>query len=102
MSLSEYWDGDSELPRYFLKSYKMRQEQINHEAWLHGLYVYDAVVSALSHLSDKPSSHKNYATEPYSFNAPKDDEAEKVEAEARAEVWLKTWAAATQKMFEEK
>ena len=102
MSSAEYWDGDPSLPRYFRKAFEMRQKRENEQAWLHGLYVYDATVSALTHLSPNRSSHKNYATKPYSATA---EEAEKeredkvVEAQAQAEVWMKSWAAATQKMF---
>ena len=77
----------------------------NHKAWLHGLYVYDAVTSAMSMMSQNKQSHRSYATKPYSFS--KEDreekkEAEVIEAQAQAEVWLKSWAAATQKMFDKK
>ena len=102
MSSAEYWDGDNELPRYYRKAYKMKQEQMNHEAWLKGLYVYDAVVSAMSHLSQNKSSHKNYAAKPYSFtqeDVEKENEQKVVEAKAQAEVWMKSWVSATQKMF---
>lgn len=102
MSSEEYWDGDVFLPKYYRKAYKMRQESINQEAWLHGLYVYDAVVSALSHLSPKKSSHKEFAEKPYSFNKQKSEEEAVTEAQARAEVWMKNWASATQKMFSKK
>lgn len=98
MSYEEYWDGDSDIPKYCLKAFKMRQENANHEAWLHGLYVYDALVSAMSHMSDKQSNHKTYAEKPYDFK-PRKEEENVVEAQARAEVWLKSWVAATQKMF---
>ena len=80
----------------------MRQEQLNHEAWLHGLYVYDAVVSAMSHLSQNKSSHKSYASKPYSFtkeDIERENELKVAEAQARAEVWMKSWVSATQGMF---
>ena len=99
MSSTEYWDGDNDLPRGFREAYRMRQEQANHMAWLHGLYVYDAVCSAMSHLSDKPSAHKPYAEKPYSFDKKKTDEEREIEAKARAEVWLKSWVTATQRKF---
>lgn len=105
MSSAEYWDGDNDLPRYFRKAYKMKQEQMNREAWMHGLYVYDAVVSAMSHLNQNKSSHKNYASEPYSFtkeDIARDNERKVEEAEARAEVWMKSWVSATQGMFKNK
>lgn len=101
MSSAEYWDGDPDLVKGFREAYRMRQENLNHEAWLHGLYVYDAVMSALSHLNTKKSSHKDYAEQPYSFKK-KSKEEEKVEAEAQAEVWMRNWVTAAQQKFEKK
>ena len=98
MSYDLYWDGDNAAPRHFLKAFKMRQENKNHDAWLHGLYVYDALVSAMSHMSDNKNNHKNYAEKPYDFK-PRKEEENVEEAQAQAEVWLKSWVAATQKMF---
>lgn len=105
MSSEEYWNGDAELPKAYRKAFKMKQESVNHEAWLHGLYVYDAVMSAMTHLSDKKSSHQSYTTKPYSFtpkDIEKDKEEKKIEAEAQAEVWMKSWVSATQGMFKNK
>lgn len=105
MTSDEYWRGDVELAPAYRKAFRMKQEHQNHEAWLNGLYVYDAVMSALTHLDKKTSSHRNYAEKPYSFSkeeTEKEKEAKKVEAEARAEVWMKSWVSATQKMFKDK
>lgn len=102
MSCADYWDGDNDLPKYYRQAYKMRQEQLNHEAWLQGLYVYDAVISAMTHLNSKKSSHKSYAEKPYSFDPEKDKENKEIEAQAQAEMWMKTWVAATQKQFKDK
>ena len=69
---------------------------------MYGLYVYDAVVSAMSHLSQNKNSHKSYAPEPYSFtkeDIERENERKVEEAEARAEVWMKSWVSATQGMF---
>lgn len=103
MSSAEYWDGDASLPRYFRKAFKMRQERENELAWLHGLYFYDAVTSAMSHLSKDKKDHRGYTPKPYASSKEEFEEEEKEkteEAQAQAEVWMKSWAAATQKMFE--
>ena len=102
MSSREYWEGDALLPRYFRRAFKLRQERENEQAWLHGLYVYDATISALTHLSKDKKDHKSYAVKPYSFTPEEVEEEreEKVaEAQAQAEVWMKAWATATQKQF---
>ncbi len=104
MSYEQYWHGDSSLPKYYREAYKKRQEQSNHEAWLHGLYVYDALLSAMSHMNPNKNTHQKYAEKPYSFTpeeVEKEEENKVIEAEARAEVWLKSWVSATQKMFKE-
>lgn len=102
MSSAEYWEGDSSLPRYFRKAFKMRQERENEQAWLHGLYVYDATISALTHFSKDKKDHRDYTSKPYSFD-PKEREEEQEakvdEAQAQAEVWMKSWVAATKKHF---
>ena len=43
MTYDQYWNGDANLPRYYRKADKIRQERINAEAWLHGLYIYEAL-----------------------------------------------------------
>lgn len=102
MSSAEYWHGDPSLVKGFRKAFKMKQERENTDAWLHGLYVYDALCSAMSHLNTNKSLHKSYTDKPYSFDAKQNEEEKVIEAQAQAEVWMKSWAAATQRMFEEK
>ena len=101
MTASEYWDGDNDFPKQYREAEKLRQERINYEAWLHGLYVYDAIMSGLSHLNSKKSSQHTYADKPYTFSSEKTEETEKKVAEAQAEVWMKSWVSATQKKFKE-
>ena len=105
MTSAEYWDGDPGLPRFFRKAFEMRQKRENQQAWLHGLYVYDATISALTHLNTNKSSHKSYTPKPYSFTAEENEREKQIkeaEAQAQAEVWMKSWASATQKMFKDK
>lgn len=105
MSSAEYWHGDPNLPQYYRKAYKLRQEQENYLAWLNGLYVYDATISAMTHLSPNKNSHKNYTEKPYPFTKEEREQAyeQKVEEEqAKAEMWMKSWVSATQESFKNK
>lgn len=78
MSPTEYWTGDSTLVRYYRRAYLIKQENENNNAWLHGLYVYDAISTALSNaLRGKGVSAKDYAKKPYDFKNRVKSEAEK-------------------------
>lgn len=98
MTADEYWHGDCRMLKYYFKSYKLKQEQKNQEAWLNGMYFYDALVSAMSHLNKDKNKHRNYAEKPYDFQK-KDEKIKVEEARARGKVWLENWVTATQKKF---
>lgn len=66
MSSAEYWEGDSTLARYFRKAYELKQEQVDYTAWLNGLYVYDAVQTALFNGFKKQNqTARKYPEKPY-------------------------------------
>ena len=93
MSYAEYWEGDPSLVRYFRKAYKIRQEQENNNAWLQGLYVYDAISTALHNVmrgmaKSKPPA-KDYAKQPYELY-----KKEKTKAELAKEVEIEQEKAA--------
>lgn len=44
MSAEEYWEGESDLVIYYRQAEKQRQKQHNYYAWLHGRYIYDALI----------------------------------------------------------
>lgn len=46
MSYHDYWDGDCEMVRYYRQAEQYRQEQASERAWLHGFYVYAALLDA--------------------------------------------------------
>ena len=96
MSYAEYWEGDASLARYFRKAYKIKQEQDNNNAWLQGLYFYDAISTALHNAlrgmgKSKPPA-KDYAKQPYDlFKKEKTEQelAQEVEIEQeKAAAWM--------------
>jgi hypothetical protein len=96
MSFAEYWSGDSTLVRYYRKAYLIKQDEINNSAWLQGLYIYDAVSTALHNalrgMGKVKPPPREYAKQPYVFNNKEKTEAEKareVEVEQRkAAAWM--------------
>ena len=97
MTLREYWEGDSSLPRYYRKAYQIKQDEFNNQAWLQGVYIYDAISTALHNaLRDpKKSRAKDYAKQPYNFRQKEKTEQEKskeVEVEqAKAAAWMEAF-----------
>jgi hypothetical protein len=99
MSSAEYWEGDPSLTRYYRKAYRIKQDEINNNAWLQGLYIYDAVSTALHNAlrgmgKQKPPA-KDYAKQPYDFHNKVKTEAEKakeVEIEQeKAAAWMENF-----------
>ena len=43
MTDKQYWDEDCTLVKYYRKAEKLRTERFNYQAWLQGMYVYDAI-----------------------------------------------------------
>ena len=104
MSYTEYWEGDSKLARYYRKAYQIKQEEINNTAWLQGMYVYDAISTALHNAlrgfgKNKPPV-KDYAKQPYEFKNKVKTEAEKakeVEIEQqKAAAWMENFVRINQ------
>ena len=104
MSYAEYWEGDPKLAQYYRKAYRIKQEEINNNAWLQGMYIYDAVSTALHNAlrgfgKQKPPA-KDYAKQPYELNNKVKTEAEKakeVEIEQeKAAAWMENFVRTNQ------
>lgn len=71
MSTREFWEEDPELLWAYRKSYmdkmKLQQETDNFNAWLNGLYVYNAVSVSLHNGFGKGQA-KSYISKPYDFS----------------------------------
>lgn len=44
MSYHDYWDGDAQMVRYYRDMDDYKREHENYLAWLHGLYIYSALI----------------------------------------------------------
>ncbi len=105
MSYAEYWEGDPKLAQYFRKAYHIKQEETNNNAWLQGMYVYDAVSTALYNAlrgfgKQKPPA-KDYAKQPYDFKGKVKTEAEKAKEieieQEKAAAWMENFVRMNQK-----
>ncbi len=96
MSYAEYWEGDPKLTQYYRRAYQIRQEEINNNAWLQGMYVYDAISTALHNaLRGKNSKAREYAKQPYEFNKKEKTEQEKIKEveveQEKAAAWMESF-----------
>ena len=99
MSYAEYWAGDPSLALYYRKAYKIKQEETNNNAWLQGLYIYDAVSTALHNALRGMGKNKppvqTYAKKPYEFNKKEKTEAEKAKEvqveQQKAAAWMENF-----------
>ena len=104
MSYAEYWTGDPKLAQYYRKAYRIKQEEINNTAWLQGVYIYDAVSTALHNalrgFGKQKLPAKDYAKQPYDFNHKVKTEAEKareIEIEQeKAAAWMENFVRINQ------
>ena len=68
VSFQEYWHGDYTQLAYYAKAFEIQRERANHDAWLQGAYIYDAlcavspVLNAFAKRGTKPMP---YHKEPY-------------------------------------
>lgn len=93
MSYEQYWYGDPLMVRAFYKAEKIRQERMDEEAWLHGLYVMKAVDSTIGNAFRKSSEEASpYPEEPISLTIKKQEKEEKSEREKEREaIWALAW-----------
>ena len=104
MSYAEYWESDPKLTQYYRKAYQIKQEEINNNAWLQGMYIYDAVSTALHNAlrgfgKNKPPA-KDYAKKPYEFKNKVKTEAEKAREvqieQEKAAAWMENFVRINQ------
>ena len=104
MSSAEYWEGTPMLAQYYRKAYHIKQDEMNKKAWLQGMYVYDAVSTALYNalrgMGKGNPPARDYAKQPYDFKNKVKTEAEKareVEIEQKkAAAWMENFVRINQ------
>ena len=57
MSRDEYWNQDPYIMEEYLGAYKMRREEENWQAWIGGIYTFDAVSAVIGNIHFDKGSH---------------------------------------------
>lgn len=65
MSYEQYWDGPPQIATAYRKAYRLKREAENEQAWLQGLYNYDAFAVTLANaFRSKGAKRQNYLEKP--------------------------------------
>lgn len=101
MSYDEYWNGDIELCRYYREAYKLRKKERNHDMWLQGNYIYEALLCAspLFHdLAPEGTTAHSYREAPYDLFGEKEQREKLIENNLKkTETMLDAWMVAVNK-----
>lgn len=89
MSREEYWNGDIFAPFDYVEADREKQRRENQQAWLQGMYIYEAVSVALQRaFSENRLDLPEYSAEPYPLVDDNKEERETQEAEQYMNAFL--------------
>lgn len=97
MSAEDYWNGDPALVLHYRKAYKIRQEEIDYQSWLNGLYISRAIGSMtplpVSFVDTRRYKPVAYPERPYVIEQrAKQDKTKQDEERAGCIEWMKMFA----------
>ena len=87
MTYEQFWKQDCSLVIAYRKAYRIRQEEINRNAWLNGLYIFKALQTApvtVNGFAPKGYTPEPYPSKPFDFAPQKEKTAqEKLDDEVK-------------------
>lgn len=87
MTAEQYWEQSPYLAVAYRKAWKLRKQAENEQAWLQGLYVFDAFAVCLANAFAKRGAKKqNYIEKPLDIFPLTEREKKRREAEERAKM----------------
>lgn len=107
MSYEQYWEMDCDLVKCYRKAADIKRDLMNQNAWLIGLYVYEAIGDASPILrggAKKGTKAKPYLDKPFDFNVKSNDSGSKKKKEyssdMKAKAAMEMFMVANNKRFE--
>ena len=107
MSYEQYWEMDCDLVKCYRKAADIKRDLMNQNAWLIGLYVYEAVGDVSPILrggAKKGTKAKPYIDKPFELNAKSEDPIRKKRIEhssdMKAKAVMEMFMVANNKKFE--
>ena len=104
MTYDEFWNGDNDAPRMYRKLYRRKRERANEDAWMHGLYVQQAIAACFSgkkHPFKYPEKPLGFDETPVTERKQDKPDKNKV-AKNNAKTLMEIWAINFNQKFEEK
>lgn len=100
MTRAEYWNGEADLVKVYRQKHQYEMEQRNHEMWLQGLYLYEAMlcVSPVFHDFAKNPKPLPYREKPFELTQEAVEEKEKTTQEQARELQKEKMIAWMQKV----
>lgn len=87
MSYEQYWEQSPYLTVVYRKAYRIKRETENEQAWLQGLYVFDAFAVVLANVFSKRGAKKQkYIERPIDIFPLTEREKKRREAEENAKM----------------
>jgi hypothetical protein len=87
MTYEQYWEQSPYLAVAYRRAYRLKREAENEQAWLQGLYVFDAFAVCLANAFAKRGSKKqNYIEKPIDIFPLTEREKKRREAEENAKM----------------
>ena len=87
MSYEQYWERSPYLVVAYRKAYRLRRETENEQAWLQGLYVFDAFAVVMANVfAKRGSKRQEYLERPIDIYPLTEREKKRREAEENAKM----------------
>ena len=108
MTEEQYWDRDCLLTKYYREAEDLRNEKLNQQAWLQGMYFYDAMsrVSPILHAyAKKGTKAQPYVEQAYPISKRSAQAAKDKEEKAKAQKgirFMEAYMVQNNKRFEER
>ena len=103
MSYEQYWEQSPYLVVAYRKAYRLRRETENEQAWLQGLYVFDAFAVVMANVFDKRGSKRQeYLERPIDIYPLTEREKKRRQAEENAKMQKAMEAMARKQRAEKK
>lgn len=93
MTWDQYWYGDVWISKAFLEADRIRQERMNEQLWLQGLYVFEATTCAVQNGNRTKQSDpiSKYPAKPYDIFPKKETAKERKELEEKERLQAKLY-----------